>query len=164
MAAISQNDIFKCIFLNENIWISNTISLKYVPGGLIDDMSAFFSDNGLVPSRRQAIIWTNADLNHRRIYAALGGDELSQSMVYVLKSASQHVIRRRIGDWFWTWIILLNFYLHFSSRFRFVLMGTLWNVPQLSRKSKRQYSSYKKTDYGSFMQNKNVWYLYRSTV
>ena len=31
--------------------------------------------NGLVPSRRQAIIWTNVDPVHRRIYGALGGDE-----------------------------------------------------------------------------------------
>ena len=35
------------------------------------------SDNGLVQYRRQAIIWTNADTVHWRIYAALGGDELS---------------------------------------------------------------------------------------
>ena len=28
------------------------------------------------PIRRQAIIWTNADLIHWRMYAALGGDEL----------------------------------------------------------------------------------------
>ena len=32
-------------------------------------------DNGLAPNRRQAIIWTNADPVHWRIYAALGGDE-----------------------------------------------------------------------------------------
>ena len=29
-------------------------------------------DNGLAPNRRQAIIWTNADPIHWRIYAALG--------------------------------------------------------------------------------------------
>ena len=34
------DDMFKCIFLNENIWISNEISLKYIPRGLIDNMSA----------------------------------------------------------------------------------------------------------------------------
>ena len=34
-------------------------------------------DNGLAPNRRQAIIWTNADPIHWRIYAALGGDELT---------------------------------------------------------------------------------------
>ena len=32
--------------------------------------------NGLAPIRRQAIAWTNADPVHRRIYAALPGDEL----------------------------------------------------------------------------------------
>ena len=36
------------------------------------------SGNGLAPNRRQAITWTNEDSVHRRIYAALGGDELSQ--------------------------------------------------------------------------------------
>ena len=33
--------------------------------------------NGLAPFRRQAIIWTNVDPVHRRIYAALVGDELT---------------------------------------------------------------------------------------
>ena len=36
------------------------------------------SGNGLAPSRWQAITWTNADLVHWRIYAALSGDELKQ--------------------------------------------------------------------------------------
>ena len=35
------------------------------------------SDNALAPPRRQAIIWTSVDSFHRRIYAALGGDELN---------------------------------------------------------------------------------------
>ena len=30
----------------------------------------------MVPNRQQAITWTNADPVHRRIYAALGVDEL----------------------------------------------------------------------------------------
>ena len=34
------DDIFKCIFLNENFSISNKISLKYVPWCLIDNMAA----------------------------------------------------------------------------------------------------------------------------
>ena len=34
------DDSFKCIFLNEHFWISNKIPLKYVPLGLIDNMSA----------------------------------------------------------------------------------------------------------------------------
>ena len=32
------DDIFKCIFLNENVWISISISLKFVPGGPINNM------------------------------------------------------------------------------------------------------------------------------
>ena len=42
MADILADNIFKRIFLKENIWISNKISLKYVPWGLIDNMAALF--------------------------------------------------------------------------------------------------------------------------
>ena len=55
------DDIFKCVFLNEDIWISINISLKFVPMGPINNISSIGSDNGLPPSRRQAIIWTNDD-------------------------------------------------------------------------------------------------------
>ena len=40
MAAILADDIFKCIFLNENVRISIKISLKCVPKGPIDNKSA----------------------------------------------------------------------------------------------------------------------------
>ena len=49
-------DIFKNIFFNGNIKISIKI---YVPKGRINNIPAFGSDNGLAPTRRQAIIWTN---------------------------------------------------------------------------------------------------------
>ena len=49
------DDILKRIFLNENIWISIKISRKFVVKGL--------------PNRQQAIILTNLDPLHRRIYA-----------------------------------------------------------------------------------------------
>ena len=32
------DDIFTCIFMNENVWILITILLKFVPGGLIDNI------------------------------------------------------------------------------------------------------------------------------
>ena len=35
-----QHDIFKRILLNENVWISIIISLKYVPGGPINNIPA----------------------------------------------------------------------------------------------------------------------------
>ena len=65
-------DTLKCISLNENFCILIKISLKFVSKGPIDNNP----DNGLAPRRRQAIIWTNAELIHWRIYGALGGDEL----------------------------------------------------------------------------------------
>ena len=34
------DDIFKCIFLNENVWISLQISLKFVPKGPINNIPA----------------------------------------------------------------------------------------------------------------------------
>ena len=47
------DNIFKYIFLNENIWIFNENFLKYVPLGLIDNMACSIgSDNGLAPNRR----------------------------------------------------------------------------------------------------------------
>ena len=35
MAAILADNIFKCIFLNENVWIFIKMSLKFVPKDLI---------------------------------------------------------------------------------------------------------------------------------
>ena len=34
------DDIFRCIFLNENVWISTNISLKCVPKGPINNIPA----------------------------------------------------------------------------------------------------------------------------
>ena len=34
------DDIFKCIFLNENVWISIAVSLKFVPRGPINNIPA----------------------------------------------------------------------------------------------------------------------------
>ena len=39
-------------------------------------------DNGLAPNRRQAIIWTNVNPIHWRIYAVLGGDEFLYNVLY----------------------------------------------------------------------------------
>ena len=40
MAAILADDNFKCILLNENVWIAIRISLKFVPKGPIDNKPA----------------------------------------------------------------------------------------------------------------------------
>ena len=77
MAVILADDIFKRIFLNENIRISIKISLQFVSKGLIENKPALHgSGNGLEPNRRQDITCSNEDPVYPRIYAALGGDEL----------------------------------------------------------------------------------------
>ena len=40
MAAIFPDDIFKCIFVNENVWIPIEILLKIVPKGSIGNIPA----------------------------------------------------------------------------------------------------------------------------
>ena len=40
MAATLADDIFKCIFFNENVYISLNISLKFVPKVRIDNIPA----------------------------------------------------------------------------------------------------------------------------
>ena len=47
MAAMLADDIFDCIFLNENDSISIQISLKYIPGSSIDNK----------PSLVQVMVW-----------------------------------------------------------------------------------------------------------
>ena len=62
---------------------------KFVPKGPIDNSPA---DNGLAPIRRQAIIWTNADPIHWRIYAAL------EKLSYV-RTDSVHLQQLQLLGW-----------------------------------------------------------------
>ena len=73
------DDHLKCIFLNENIWISINISLKFVPRGRINN----------IPTLVQIMAWCRPGdkklshylnqwwLDYRRIYASLGLNELT---------------------------------------------------------------------------------------
>ena len=66
--------IFKCIFLNENIQISNTISLKFVPKGPINNIPALvqimaWRRPGDKPLSKPMIVY-------RRIYASIGLNDL----------------------------------------------------------------------------------------
>ena len=58
-------DIFKCIFLNENVWISIDISLKFVPKGPIDH----------IPALVQIMAWRRP-----------GDKPLSQPMMVILQT------------------------------------------------------------------------------
>ena len=50
------------------------------------------SDNGLAPNKQQAIIQTNADLIHWCIYAALGGDEIIDTVSYHYNAVQYNMI------------------------------------------------------------------------
>ena len=71
------DDIFKCIFLNENVKISIKISLKFVPKGPINN----------IPALVQIMAWRRprdkplSELVYRRIYASLGLNELSYAFL-----------------------------------------------------------------------------------
>ena len=82
------DDIFRCIFMNEMFRILIKTSLNFVPWVPIEPNIGL--DNGLAPNRRQATIWTNADLIHWCIYAALGGRELTQGWKNGVEKDEQH--------------------------------------------------------------------------
>ena len=70
MAAVFADNIYKCIFLTENVWISLNISRKFVLEVRINNIPALVQT-----TKRQAIIRTNDGLSYWRIYAPLGLDE-----------------------------------------------------------------------------------------
>ena len=51
----------KCIFLNEDVWTANMVSLNHVPKDGILNTLALVQVNGLTPIRRRAITWINGD-------------------------------------------------------------------------------------------------------
>ena len=64
------DNIFRCIILNENVWISINIYLKFDLKCPINNIPALVQIYGLAPARRQAIIgtrdgyFTDADMRH----------------------------------------------------------------------------------------------------
>ena len=68
------NNIFKCIFFYENVWISIKISLKFVPKVPIDNKPTLVQ---IMAWHWPAIIWTNDGLVYWCIHASLGVNELT---------------------------------------------------------------------------------------
>ena len=72
------DDLFKCIFLNENGWISIKISLNFVPNGLINNILALvlkmaWRRSGDKPLSEPMVCW--------RMYASLGLNELRPNII-----------------------------------------------------------------------------------
>ena len=107
------NDNFKCSFLNGKVWISITISLKFVHNGPINS----------IPALVQIIAWprpgdkTSSEpmmVSYWRIYASLGLNELTlaSSRYWMTQFTVPHAHSTRITDcvthmtihfpvWFW---------------------------------------------------------------
>ena len=73
MTAILVNDIFKCILLNEICSQESNCQ-----------QASIISGNGLVPSGRQAITWTNDGPVHWCKCAAAGGDVLNNAFFIIV--------------------------------------------------------------------------------
>ena len=69
------DDNLKCIFSNENIWISIKISLKFVPKGPINNIPALVQ---MMAWRRPGHYLKQCWLDYRLIYASLGLNELNE--------------------------------------------------------------------------------------
>ena len=103
------DDIFKRIFLNENVWISINIHWSYLPGSNWQYTSVG-SDNDLAPTRRQAIIWTNDGQVSWRIYATLGLNAL------ISGKAPHHQISRNLE----------------AARYMYRIFRSFWNLTGVS--------------------------------
>ena len=60
------DDIFKCIFFNENDCIFIQISLIFFLRAVKNDTTLVHSNNGLALNRRQAVFWTNKNIHVAR--------------------------------------------------------------------------------------------------
>ena len=70
MADNLADDIFNRILLNENVWISIKISLKFVPNGPIDNKPVLVKL--MAWHRTGCYLKINVDPVHWRIYTSLG--------------------------------------------------------------------------------------------
>ena len=87
------DDNFKCIFLNENVWISIAVSLKFVPRVQLTIFQHWFRE-WLGADQATTIIWTHDGLVWWRIYASLGLNELTHSPLGDVAAI--------LKVWFWT--------------------------------------------------------------
>ena len=77
------DDIFKCILLNEGVWIPNKISLKFVPMGRINN----------IPSLLQIMAW------RRPGDKPLSEPMLVSSLTHICVTRSQWV--KMVSPWSW---------------------------------------------------------------
>ena len=108
-------DIFKCIFLNENVWIPVKISLKFVPKGPINNIPALHYLNQ----------WWFV---YRRIYASLGLNELKIQHCIQCGNCKDNLnlMHWPLGD------MAMNLKVESSNTCYTSSWSFLWNVPKVN--------------------------------
>ena len=90
--------IFKCIFLNENVWISIEISLKFIPKGPMHNIPALVQIMACADQATSHYLhqWW---LIYWRIYTSLGLTELTLNMLNCFKDNIRYIhILNRLLD------------------------------------------------------------------
>ena len=86
-----RGDLFKCISLNEKVWISNIIWLQFVPK----------AGNGLAPDRRQAVTWTKDN----PVQCGTREDELTSWTLMILLIANNNdVVKWKHFPRYWPFV------------------------------------------------------------
>ena len=100
MAAISQTT-----FLNAFLWMKSVVFRFKFHWSLfltvLFTITQHLLDNGLAPNGQQAIIWTNADPIHWRIYVALEGDELTHCCLLLPNDIRDHGQHSKVSGHLW---------------------------------------------------------------
>ena len=118
------DDMFKCISLNENLWIPIEISLTFVPKGSINNNPALFQIMAWHPQATSHYL-NQCWLDHWRIYASLGLNELTAMVLIML---DYHI---EADDIFKRIFLNTNFWIPVKMSLKFVPKCPINNIPAL---------------------------------
>ena len=115
------NNIFECIFLNQNVWISIKISLEFVPKGSSDNTLALVQIMAWRHYRNKwwFVYWhicASLGLNELKNQIQshiLAGEIRSVTSYLVISWCIKHLISSHTSDP-WAWPLLTWFYWHYS--------------------------------------------------
>ena len=99
MAAIFTKDIFKCIFINENIRVSIKISLEFVPKSPINNIPALVQIMAWHRPGGKPLSESMMCVDYWRIYASLGPSELRINCISSSENISSKVLESCLLSW-----------------------------------------------------------------
>ena len=111
------DDIFKCILLNENVWIPNKISLKFVPKGRINN----------IPSLVQIMAWRRPSLNELTLIPACMNNYIHYNVWdEMLWSAGWNYFTILKLKWCSCWSLWIDKYFHHTLYWTYNYLSMLW--------------------------------------